>query len=273
MEKVAELETLSACPICQSGPTQLAPLQPQPPFGIQQCLACKMVFLSPRPPAAGMKDYYDEFYSDKQDRDPRQERRAQRHLRRLNRHFVRPGRVLEIGAGDGYFLHAARDAGWEIEGLELSAPRVQHAQEWFGLPLQNCDLMAAALKPATFDAVVMLQLIEHMHDPAAVLRKVRSLLRPGGILTLSTPNILAYARKDRGVDSWRIPRHLFFFTPRTLMCSAEACGFKVISQPLKTSAWQERVLGWQPWPGTGLLSRITRDLWTPFGLTLVARAV
>jgi hypothetical protein len=88
---------------------------------------------------------------------------------------------------------------------------------------------------------------------------------------ISTPNVLAYARKNRDVNSWRIPRHLFFFTPRTLVRTVESIGFKVLRKSLKFHASLEERLGWQPWPSSALLAGVTRDLWTPFGLHLLAR--
>jgi hypothetical protein len=91
------------------------------------------------------------------------------------------------------------------------------------------------------------------------------------VLALSTPNVLAYARKKRDVNSWRIPRHLFFFTPRSLVRSAEAAGFSVLRRSLRFHATLEERLGWQPWPASGPLANITRDLWTPFGLHMLAR--
>jgi 2-polyprenyl-3-methyl-5-hydroxy-6-metoxy-1,4-benzoquinol methylase len=183
----------------------------------------------------------------------------------------KPGRVLDVGAGDGYFLNAAQAAGWQVEGVELSAPRVARAREWFGLTLHSCDLASAPFAAGSFSAVTMLQLLEHLHDPAAVLRRGHELLQPGGLLLLSTPNVLAYARKQRGVDSWRIPRHLFFFSPRTLLQTVEAAGFRVLGHSLPLFSALEERLGWQPWPATAPLARATRDLWTPFGLHLLAR--
>jgi SAM-dependent methyltransferase len=265
------LEELTSCRLCGAAELKRAPAQPDPPFGLMQCQACGGICLSPRPPIEEMRHYYDEFYQGDREKDARQERRARRHFRRLARVTGKTGRLLEIGAGDGYFLDAARSAGWQVEGLELSAPRVEHAKRWFNLDLRAEDVLNAKLEPGSFDAVAMFQLIEHVHDPRKLLLRVNELLRPGGVLALSTPNVLAYARKKRDVNSWRIPRHLFFFTPRSLVRSAEAAGFSVLRRSLRFHATLEERLGWQPWPASGPLANITRDLWTPFGLHMLAR--
>ncbi len=263
---------MDSCPLCGSPNLQPAPLQPEPPFGLLQCGACGGIALSPRPLRSAMGAYYDAYYGSEASaqKSERQARRATRHFSRLARH-ARAGRLLEIGAGDGYFLDAARRAGWTVEGLELSQPRVARAQEWFNLELKCADLDHAPFPAESFDAICMFQLIEHVHDPRNVLQRVHRLLRPGGVMMISTPNVLAYSRKNRGVNTWRIPRHLFFFTPRTLVRTVESLGFDVLRRSLKLYATIEERLGWQPWPSSTLLSGVTRDLWTPFGLHLIAR--
>jgi SAM-dependent methyltransferase len=266
------LEVLKKCPLCDSGALSMTPVQPQPPFGLTQCNDCGLIFLSPRPPVDQMKAFYDSIYDDesKDVKSQRQMTRAQRHIRRLSRYISPPGRVLEVGAGDGYFLNAAREAGWQVDGMDLAQPRVERAKKWFNISLHNCDLLSAPFEPGTFNVMSMFQLIEHVHDPRAIFMKAHQLLKPGGILMLSTPNVLAYSRKKRDVNSWVIPRHLFFFSPKTLVRCAEICGFKVVRRPLKFIAAVEERLNWTPWP-SGPVSRLTRDLWTPFGLNLIAK--
>lgn len=225
-----ELERLTRCPICVSIQIQAAPVQPTPPFGVMRCADCSAVFLSPRPRIEDMSSFYEEMYDEEREKSARQERRAQKHVKRLAQMMPSPGHVLEVGAGDGYFLKAARDLGWKVAGLELSPPRIAKAREWFGLELIAKDLIAADLPAESFDAVAMYQLIEHVHDPAAILASVHRILRPGGILMLSTPNVLSYARKKRDVNSWMIPQHLFFFSPLSLVKLAENQGFASCGQ-------------------------------------------
>jgi len=265
------METLEKCPLCD-GLIWIAPLQPDPPCGLMQCSACGIVFVSPRPRADAVKPRYDEYYDNKfGTSNPRQERRSQRHVRRLNRYAGKPGRLLEIGCGEGYFLKAARESGWHVDGIESSPPRIQRAKEWFGLELQCTDIHSAAFQPGTFDAIAMFQWIERTHDPRALLRRVNELLKPGGVIVMSTPNVLAHALKGRDANRWHIPRHLFFFSPKTLTRAVEREGFEVLRKTLKFYAALEEKLNWEPWPDCGPFKGVTRELWTPFGLYLAAR--
>jgi 2-polyprenyl-3-methyl-5-hydroxy-6-metoxy-1,4-benzoquinol methylase len=218
-----------------------------------------------------MSAYYESFYErDETTPNARQQSRANRHFRRLRKMRPNPGCLLEVGAGDGYFLHAAKNAGWSVSGVELSAPRVQRAKQWFDLDLTLGNLSDASFAPASFDAAALFQLMEHVHDPRSILERVRTLLKPGGLLLISTPNVLAYVRKGRSVDTWRIPRHLFFFSPRTLVRLVEDCGFRPLGARIRLQVAAETRLNWQPWHKTKALSGFMRDLWTPFGLRLTA---
>ena len=265
------LETLTACPLCGSPAITNGPDQPKPPFGLMYCQTCAGIFLSPRPRIEDMHNYYDEFYKGEREKSKRQELRAKKHFRRLARTMPTAGDLLEVGAGDGYFLNAAKEAGWRVHGLELSQPRIEQAKRWFDIDLLPQDLLKADLKPASFDAIAMFQLIEHVHDPRAILKRVHELLKPGGVLVLSTPNVLAYGKKKRDVDHWLIPRHLFFFTPGSLVTNAESLGFEVLRSSLRLQSKLELKFGWKPWTSSRTLSGALRNLCTPFALRLVAR--
>jgi 2-polyprenyl-3-methyl-5-hydroxy-6-metoxy-1,4-benzoquinol methylase len=268
-----KLETLNACPLCDSPQIAATPLKAPPPFGLMQCANCAILFVSPRPVNEKMKDTYDEWYAPREtDKPPeRQVARGKRHARRLQQYAAKPGRLLDIGAGDGYLLHAAKEMGWQVEGLEFSVPRIQRAKRWFGIDLERKDIFEAPYEKNSFDAITMFQLIEHVHDPRAIIQRSQELLKPGGLLAMSTPNVLTYRKKARGVETWKIPIHLFFFSPRTLVESVEKCGFTVVRRSLKRFAKAEKLLDWQPWESSGLVSRMTCDLLTPFGLNLIAR--
>jgi len=274
MNEIAiELESLSQCPLCGLASMEPAPQQPASPYGLMQCADCNIIFVSPRPSAGSIPAVYDAYYTNRfVEPTSKLQARAQRHVRRVLKYVPGPARILEVGAGDGYFLHELHRIGWTVEGVELAEPRVRRAREWFNLTLHNCDLISAPLEKGIFDVITMFQVIEHTNNPLAILRRANDLLKPGGLLLLSTPNVLSYPRRGRKVPRWNIPLHLFFFTPNTLVRAAEAAGFTVVRKTLKFQAKMERRFKWQPWPGSGsIIGRAAQTLITPFGLNLVAR--
>ncbi len=150
------------------------------------------------------------------------------------------GRVLlEIGCAYGYFLRVARDAGWEAHGLEISADAVArcHAE---GLPVVTqgvADATALAGLPRP-DAVVMLDVIEHLPDPLDTLALCAGRLRAGGVIHVSTGDFASPLARLLG-PRWRLmtpPQHLWFLTPEWFRRAAPGIGLAVesVSHPWKT---------------------------------------
>ena len=137
----------------------------------------------------------------------------------------RLGRIAELGCGNGYFLARARHAGWNAIGTESSAVARERLRRE-GLDVRAPEGWSADLPDASLDAVVMLEVIEHLDDVPVVLRELARLVRPGGRLVLSTPNVNSLTRRLIGAR-WRIitEEHLWYFSPRTLARVLEAHGF------------------------------------------------
>lgn len=97
------------------------------------------------------------------------------------------GRVLEVGCGSGHFLAMLRAAGWEVEGLDVSAGDVAFARWRLGLTVFHGSLETVPLDPGRYDAVVLYAVLEHVLDPVATVRRVFELLRPGGVIVVGVP--------------------------------------------------------------------------------------
>jgi SAM-dependent methyltransferase len=105
-----------------------------------------------------------------------------RHLTRLRR-----GRLLEIGCGSGLLLAHFRDAGYEVEGVELSAAAAAVGRERYGLPIRQGRVETLPLERNRYDAVVMINVLEHILEPAALLRRAHDILRSGGCVVAGVP--------------------------------------------------------------------------------------
>jgi SAM-dependent methyltransferase len=130
--------------------------------------------------------------------------RAIEHLLR----YLSPGsRVADVGCGQGAFALRMADAGLDVVGIDL-VPAGEQASERFSY--QELDLFDASAREqfldrhrSSFDAVVLLEVIEHVHDPWETLRFARALLREGGVLLLSTPNITSFYSRFRFLTGGR----------------------------------------------------------------------
>jgi SAM-dependent methyltransferase len=115
-------------------------------------------------------------------------------MRRLT--GLRGGLVLEVGCGSGLFLRYLRKSGYAVEGVETSKTDVMYARERFGLTVFEGTLETLPLELGHYDAVVMVNVLEHIPDPAATVARIHSLLKPGGWVVLVLPVI------DSGQARW-----------------------------------------------------------------------
>lgn len=136
------------------------------------------------------------------------------------------GRLLEIGCGNGTKLNQIQKLGWIAEGIDFDPEAVTAAKK-NGIPVRLGTVKDQAYPDASFDAVVMSHVIEHLPDPLTTLAECRRILKPDGNLVSVTPNAGSLGHWLFGVN-WRglePPRHLQIFTPHALRQLAIAAGF------------------------------------------------
>jgi 2-polyprenyl-3-methyl-5-hydroxy-6-metoxy-1,4-benzoquinol methylase len=184
---------------------------------LYKCRACGMVFSLPRMGfAEELYDYYAERLSWPEERiyNPLNDLR----LRELFGGFaqlVSGRKLLDVGCGDGTFVRAGLSAGWDARGIELSESAVALCQR-FGLPVGRTDLFSSSLDDR-WDVIIMSELLEHVTWPVAFLVRAEELLRPGGLLYLTTPNFNCVERVVSG-KSWESihAEHVNYFSPYTI---------------------------------------------------------
>ena len=156
---------------------------------------------------------------------------AQRRLSLLEG-LAPPGRLLDVGCAAGFFLDEARGRGWQVTGVELSAEMVEWAHGTLGLDsVIKGPFTRHPWDEGTFDCVTMWDYIEHTIDPVAELQLARKILRPGGLLALSTGDAGSPVARVTG-RRWHLltPRHHnYFFTRRSLLHGLERAGFRVLA--------------------------------------------
>jgi SAM-dependent methyltransferase len=198
---------------------------------------------NPRPDAQSMSLYYPEDYrpysltsikrgAAKAAAKARRKRRSA--LSRLLKPDARamppitPGRLLELGCASGEFLHKMAVAGWAVEGIEPSQHAAAQARE-AGYAVRNVALEAAGDPEAPYDVIVGWMVLEHLHEPLAVLKKLRRWVREDGWLLLSVPDAgsLEFSLFGERWYALQLPTHLHHFTPATLDSLLAQAGWSV----------------------------------------------
>lgn len=192
-------------------------------FRIVRCSNCGFAFVNPRPSKDDIHAFYPpEFYDVDIDADALIQSK-ETVLREKARFLddLPPGRLLDIGCQKGEFLHWMKRKGWEVEGVEFSSlpPNL------FDVPIHRRDADKLGFADQSFDAVTLWAVLEHVHEPVAVLREVRRLLRPGGRAVVLIPNFNSIPGRFMRHDD--VPRHLLMFTPATFRRAATAARLAV----------------------------------------------
>jgi SAM-dependent methyltransferase len=145
-------------------------------------------------------------------------------------------RLLDIGCGSGDFLQTARDdLGYQVEGLEID-PAALAVARGRGLLVHPGRIPGSGLSPEAYYQITLSHVVEHLHDPVAALHEVFYLLKPGGRVWITVPNLAAASLKRFGANSRLLepPRHLVMFDPDSLRALLERTGYidiDLVSEP------------------------------------------
>lgn len=142
----------------------------------------------------------------------------------------RRGRVLDVGCGAGETLTELRRLGWQTEGVEPDPRAAEHAIRR-GLDVKVGLLEDQRYPSGSFDAITMSHVIEHVHDPIVLLAECRRVLKPNGLLVVTTPNVKSLGHHLFG-RHWRVlevPRHLTVFSRETLTLALHEAGFSGVA--------------------------------------------
>jgi len=226
-----------ACSIC--GANRVSFFTEKEGFSIFRCEECGHGMVHPMPQTTEEiygQDYfagaeggfgYADYDADKEPLRPfldAQLREAERLLRGSAR------RMLDVGAATGFFLEIARNRGWEVAGVEISAFAAELARKK-GIDVKTGILAQHEFPKGAFDAVTLWDVIEHVEDPKAELSRVREVLAPEGLLIMTTPNFTSLYARLLG-KKWHAivpPEHLHYFTFKSMDRLLADSGFEAIS--------------------------------------------
>ena len=223
----------SGCPICNSTDIQQQLSAKdytvsQQKFSVWHCNACTAGFTQDVPAQDAIGAYYaSENYISHSDTKKgiinslyhlvrKRTLGAKRRLV-INETAMLKGGILDIGCGTGAFLDTMKEAGWSIVGLEPDEVARKKAIELYDIHPQEPGKLFE-LPAASFNAITMWHVLEHVHELHAYIRQIANLLSVNGKLFIAVPN---YTSKDAGMyeEYWAaydVPRHLYHFSPQSI---------------------------------------------------------
>jgi 2-polyprenyl-3-methyl-5-hydroxy-6-metoxy-1,4-benzoquinol methylase len=146
----------------------------------------------------------------------------------INETGITKGAILDIGCGTGAFLNTMKEADWNITGLEPDTVARAKAAELYALHPQEPGKLFD-LTPASFNAITMWHVLEHVHELHAYIKQIEKLLAPGGKAFIAVPN---YTSKDAAIyaaywAAYDVPRHLYHFSPQSMETLLAQHGLKL----------------------------------------------
>jgi SAM-dependent methyltransferase len=241
-----------ACPLCGGRETRRVLLAhdllfAQPGgYPLVRCARCEMEYVNPRPTGAALGKHYpaDYFGYSLHEDAPWFMRpflrafargislRRIRYLEQTTGRIAQNSAILDVGCGVNRLLQCiAKERGCVGTGLDFKPEIVAYVRDELRMPIVEGSLENARFEPGAFDTVLMMEYLEHELDPRGVLEEARRITRPGGHLALELPHIAAWPGRTFGRYWWNldIPRHLIFFTPKTLERMLAECGYELLS--------------------------------------------
>jgi 2-polyprenyl-3-methyl-5-hydroxy-6-metoxy-1,4-benzoquinol methylase len=240
------------------------------PWSMNKCRLCGVAYLSPRPDRASISQAYINYYTHTSEKDDLVHRYLRsiksvlsekyfavvsgsgsmvdrivylvikllfplslyfdaksRHIFNLKK---QPGKLLDIGCGNGEFLKFAEHYGWQAVGVDFDTEAVKEARSG-GLDarLGDIDVIDSGER---YDYITLSHVVEHVYDPVELLRTCYGLLNHGGVLWLETPNIesMGYAYYKSNWRGLEPPRHIMLFNMKSLDEILLKVGFQMIEQ-------------------------------------------
>ncbi|GED68914.1 hypothetical protein BRE01_26160 [Brevibacillus reuszeri] len=226
-----------SCPLCHS--VQIELFHEYPSFSLISCKDCDLVFrphLDQLNAIEIVTDIYDADWVAMRNQYAKKTftEHAIFNILLLEMWCPAKGKLLEIGPGTGEMLYLAREAGWQVIGVEPSPASCAYAHDRYGLQLIHSLWDASVLDEelkGSFDAIVFWHVLEHISNPKQYLEELKEFLKPGGKILFSVPNKKSFTNELLGVYSplYTESDHLFHYSRNNLQSLLQQGAWQVLT--------------------------------------------
>lgn len=226
MTSLQVVERISDCPACRSRNHRTIGIKSN--YALSQCSTCRTVFLNAQTIKDNVTELYDHYYERAQFELPAAAAASLEKLVKSSEPFRQTNRWLDVGYGEGGLLSIAERHGWSCYGTEISPQAIEHGRRRGWIVSTNAE-QEPRFPQSGFDVVTMIELLEHVAAPHHFLEVAAKLLRPGGLLYITTPNAGSLNRRILGLE-WSVfspPEHMTIWTGRGLRRALMSAGLHV----------------------------------------------
>ena len=225
-------------------------------FQLVLCSSCGHIYLNPRPSPDELGDYYPASYEQHQviDLNDQTLNRAEFQASKIlidfvEMHHSKRGKLLDVGCANGIFLQTAKIRGWDVNGVELIENAARIARERYGLNIHLGTIEDANFPPKSFDVITFWDVMEHLPSPTKAMIRCHELLKPGGIVIFTAPNLNSFDRYlfAKHWIGWEVPRHFHFLTPKLVSELLSITDFSFIDDRCITGGKGTFLLSLETW--------------------------
>lgn len=216
-------------------------------YSLLYCKNCENGFTYPQP----TKEELDDLYSTNTYRTETGQRfniyiekfvnwTVERRCREITASYKKPGKILDVGCGRGLLLSHMKRNGWQVNGIEYNDETASYANQQYNVNVTT----TTDYPPNSFDIITITHVLEHLNNPLEMLNEYYKLLKPGGLLIVSTPNLNSLQAKF-GQRMWfhlDMPHHLFHFSEKSLSKAIIDNSFKILK--IKRLSIDQDFFGW-----------------------------
>lgn len=230
------------CPLCKSSAIKrrfasIDRFATGEPFDIYECCDCGLAFTQGVPDERDIDRYYEsQTYISHSNTNKGIVNRVYHLVRRImllkkarlveRLTLLKNGRLLDYGAGTGHFARVMAERGWNVTAIEKNDKARKFAQDEFGYGMLPIEALAD-IKDKELDVVTMWHVMEHIQNPDHMWSELYRTLDDTGIAVIAVPNSDSYDARiyKEYWAAYDVPRHLWHFTPSTIMRWGEQHGF------------------------------------------------
>ena len=195
-------------------------------YDYYRCPSCTLVFLFPLPKDSDIKKYYEsKYYGGHKSLEFLQKERKNKITG-----FIKKGKILDYGCGEGIFLELMKSVGWQVLGFDISLAASQRAKENYQLKILTSTQSLMQLPAGNFNLITLWHTLEHVPDPKTLLNSLKKILHLSGFLVIAVPNITSF-EAEIGKNNWfhlDPPRHFYHYNLQSLSYLLNKTGYKII---------------------------------------------